>query len=200
MFRADLRAVTGRDRVGPVRAAWLVLTRPGVLATLLYRWQQAADQRVAAPLLRSLNHVLTGADFVVGAEIGPGVRIEHPNGIAIGTRAVVGANAFICQRVTLGERLGENRGHEYPVVGDDVFLGAGATVLGPVRIGSGAMVGAAAVVLHDVPAGAVAAGNPARIVRRHAHTAGRNAGQATEQWSHQRSATPDTAEAQKTAL
>ena len=166
LFRADLRAVTGRAEVGPVRSAWLVLTRPGVLATLLFRLQGAADRRVGAPLLRALNHLLTGADFVPGAVIGPGLRLEHPNGLVIGAHAVVGANAFLCQRVTLGERLGENRGAAYPTLGDDVFLGAGATVLGPVRIGSGARVGAGAVVLHDVPAGAVAVGNPATIARR----------------------------------
>jgi serine O-acetyltransferase len=82
----------------------------------------------------------------------------------VGARAVVGKDAFICQHVTLGERLGVGRPPEYPVVGDGVFLGAGATVLGAVWIGDGATIGAGAVLLRDVPAGATAVGNPARIV------------------------------------
>ncbi|WP_156756805.1 serine O-acetyltransferase [Actinokineospora pegani] len=166
LFLADLRSVTGGQRTGPVGAAWLVATRPGVLATLLMRLQGAADERVGAPLLRALNHLLTGADFEPGARIGPGLRLEHPNGLVVGARAVVGTNAFLCQRVTLGERLGDNRGPEHPVLGDNVFVGAGAAVLGSVRVGCGARIGAGAVVLHDVPAGAVAVGNPAVIARR----------------------------------
>ncbi len=158
---ADLRAASGAPRVRFARACWLVLTKPGVLAVGLLRVQQAAPAR-AAHLVRSLAHLLTGADFVPGCRVGPGVRMEHPNGVVIGAGAVVGANAFLCQRVTLGERLGAGRAAAYPVLADDVFVGAGATVLGGVHIGLGARVGAGAVVLHDVPAGATAVGNPAR--------------------------------------
>ncbi len=119
-----------------------------------------------AHLVRGVNHALTGADFAPGCEVGPGLRIEHPNGIVIGSQAVVGRNAFLCQRVTLGERLGDGRDASYPVLGDHVFIGTGATVLGHVTIHDGAKVGAGAVVLHDVPPGATAVGSPARIVRR----------------------------------
>ncbi|MFC5286581.1 serine O-acetyltransferase [Actinokineospora guangxiensis] len=166
VWQADLRAATGRDRVGPVRAVWLLLTRPGVLAVALLRLQQRAPLPLAH-LLRSLCHLLTGADFVPGARVGPGLRLEHPSGLVVGAGAVVGADAFLCQRVTLGERLG-GRGPAYPVLGDGVFVGANATLLGGVRVGSGARIGAGAVVLTDVPAGATAVGNPARVLRPHA--------------------------------
>ncbi|GLZ41868.1 DapH/DapD/GlmU-related protein [Actinokineospora sp. NBRC 105648] len=169
-WRADLRAATGLPGVSAPRAAWLVLTRPGVLAVGLLRLQQAAPGKVAA-LLRSLAHLLTGADFVPGCRVGPGLRMEHPNGVVLGAGAVVGADAFLCQRVTLGERLGAGRAPEYPTLGDGVFIGAGATLLGGVRVGHGARVGAGAVVLRDVPTGATAVGNPARVVGRHAPAA-----------------------------
>lgn len=166
-WRADLAAATGRARCSPVRACWLLATRPGLLAVGLLRLQQLAARRGYRPvamLLRSFTHAVTGADFVPGCRIGPGLRMEHPHGVVIGAAAVVGDDAFVCQRVTLGERLGPTREPAYPVVGDGVFLGAGATVLGGVRIGSGARIGAGAVVLCDVPPGATAVGNPARVV------------------------------------
>ena len=147
----------------------MLLSRPGLLAQFLLRLQQALYRRPAgrrgAQVVRGLNHMLTGADFAPGCEIGPGLRIEHPNGIVVGTRAVVGRNAFQCQRVTLGERLGDGRAAEYPVLGDGVFVGTGATVLGAVMIGYGARIGAAALVLSDVPPLTTAVGCPARIVR-----------------------------------
>ncbi|MEU5695934.1 serine acetyltransferase [Actinosynnema sp. NPDC020468] len=163
-WAADL-AAHGVTAPGPLRELWLLATRPGLLALRIARLQQRTDRRArhVSHLLRSVNHFLTGADLSPGCVLGPGVRLEHPNGVVIGCGAVVGRGAFICQRVTLGERLGRGE-PAYPVVGDDVFLGAGATVLGGVRIGDGARIGAGAVVLHDVPAGATAVGNPARLI------------------------------------
>ena len=165
-WRADLAALSGRPHCSPLRVLWLLASRPGVLAVALLRLQQYAVRLGLSPvamLVRSVAHVLTGADFVPGCRVGPGLRLEHPGGIVLGGGAVVGRDAFICQRVTLGERLGSSEA-AYPTVGDRVFLGAGATVLGNVHIGSDARVGAGAVVLRDVPAGATAVGNPARIL------------------------------------
>jgi len=168
-FAADLLAHRVTD-ARPWRIPWLLLSRPGLLAQFLLRLQQALHRRPAgrrgAQLVRGLNHALTGADFAPGCEVGPGLRMEHPNGIVVGTGAVVGRDAFLCQRVTLGERLGDGRPPAYPVLGDDVFVGTGATVLGGVTVGPGARIGAAAVVLDDVPASATVVGSPARVVRR----------------------------------
>lgn len=165
-WRADLAAASHKTGCSPLRAGWLVLTHPGVLAVGLFRLQQALSRHGHVPLaqlMRAVTHVLTGADFVPGCVVGPGLRIEHPSGIVIGRDVVVGRDAFICQHVTLGERLGDGRRPAYPTVGDGVFFGAGAIVLGGVNVGSGATIGAGAVVLADVPAGAVAVGNPARV-------------------------------------
>ncbi|PWK89572.1 serine O-acetyltransferase [Lentzea atacamensis] len=167
-WRADLTAATARPSCSLGRVLWLLATRPGVLAVALLRVQQwmgrGRRRSRFAPLVRSLAHVLTGADFVPGCEIGPGLRMEHPNGVVIGAGAVVGRNAFLCQRITLGERLGRGRTPAYPTLGDDVFVGAGATVLGDVHIGSGAWIGAGTVVLHDVPEAATVVGNPGRVI------------------------------------
>jgi serine O-acetyltransferase len=84
-------------------------------------------------------------------------------GVVIHRRAVIGENCEIAHHVTIGGRGGFQ---EVPVVGDNVFIGAGAKILGPIRIGDGATIGANAVVLHDVPAHSVAAGIPARIIKK----------------------------------
>ena len=99
------------------------------------------------------------------ATIGRRLRIEHFGGIIVHGAAVIGDDCVLRQNVTLGNRS-EDRPMEAPVLGDRVQVGAGAVILGAIRIGDDAIIGANAVVLHDVPAGAVAVGNPARILER----------------------------------
>lgn len=146
----------------------LFLTNPGFVATVLYRLQQdsySKGRRVRPALLRSLTHAVVGADFLPGAEIGPGLLIHHPAGIVIGGGARVGSNATILQQVTIGERYADGAGSPaYPNIGDDCTLGAGAKLLGGIRVGDGVSVGANSVVLTDVPGGAVAVGAPARVI------------------------------------
>jgi len=84
-------------------------------------------------------------------------------GVVIHRRTVIGENCEISHHVTIGGRGGF---YDVPVIGNDVFIGAGATILGPLTIGDGAIIGANAVVLHDVPPHSVAAGNPARIIKQ----------------------------------
>lgn len=101
-------------------------------------------------LLRLTNIVL-GCDFY--AALSHPVRLPHPNGIVVHSKAAIGKGVTIMHQVTLGEKsLADGAG--YPTIGDDVFIGAGAKVLGGVVIGRGAVVGANAVVTRDVPAGA----------------------------------------------
>src|SRR5262244_2083213 len=83
-------------------------------------------------------------------------------GVVIHRRTVIGENCEISHHVTIGGRGGF---YNVPVIGNNVFIGAGATVLGPVGIGDGAIIGANAVVLRDVPPHAVVAGNPARVIK-----------------------------------
>src|SRR5262250_3606688 len=84
-------------------------------------------------------------------------------GVVIHRRTVIGDNCEISHHVTIGGRGGF---YDVPVIGNNVFIGAGATILGPLTIGDGAIIGANAVVLHDVPPHSVAAGNPARIIKQ----------------------------------
>lgn len=103
--------------------------------------------------------IISGADIPVNCQIGGGLMLPHPNGVVIAPDANIGINCIIFQQVTIGTADGG-----YPTIGDNVLIGAGAKILGPVRIGDGAKIGANAVVLHDVPAGSTAAGIPARVI------------------------------------
>jgi serine O-acetyltransferase len=100
--------------------------------------------------------VVTGADIPLNCQIGGGLLIPHPNGIVIHPHAKIGVNCLILQQVTIGQR-GPAR-PELPEIAGHVDIGAGAKILGPVRIGAHARIGANAVILRDVEAGSVAEG------------------------------------------
>jgi len=117
----------------------------------------------AARKLETVNRFLTGADISCSAEIGEGLALPHSGGVVIGGLCVIGRNCVIYQQVTLGYRGDHDRSDGQPHVGNDVMVGAGAKILGPVKIGDGAVVGANAVVVSDVPAGALAVGIPAQV-------------------------------------
>jgi serine O-acetyltransferase len=104
--------------------------------------------------------IVTGADIPLTCDIGGGLLIPHPSGIVIHPDAKIGVNCLFFQQVTIGTR--ETRGA--PVIEGHVDIGAGAKILGFVRIGAHARVGANAVVLSDVPGGAVAIGIPAKFI------------------------------------
>lgn len=101
-----------------------------------------------------------GLEIVVGADIGPGLYIAHPVGVVIAPERM-GANCSVIANVTIGMR----NEWEFPIIGDRVFMGAGARVLGGITIGNDAVIGANAVVVNDIPVGATAVGIPARISR-----------------------------------
>ena len=95
--------------------------------------------------------------------VAPGLYINHPGGIVVHSEATIGRHCNISQDVTLGEaNRGRNKG--FPVVGDGVYLGPGAKVVGHVHVGDDVAVGANAVVTRDVPAGSVVVGIPAKVI------------------------------------
>lgn len=106
--------------------------------------------------------VLGACDISREARIDPSARFPHLTGVVVHEDAVVEAGCMIMQQVTLGQLADGGA----PVVERNAYLGAGARILGPVRIGAGARVGANAVVLADVPPGATVVGIPARVVRQ----------------------------------
>ncbi|MGO9114432.1 MAG: serine O-acetyltransferase [Thermoguttaceae bacterium] len=107
--------------------------------------------------------LLTGIHLPRSARIGPGLRIWHFGGVVLHPETVIGRNCTLRHEVTIGSRYGE---HDVPVLGDDVDIGAGAKVLGKIRIGNRVLIGANAVVLDDVPDDHIAVGVPARILPR----------------------------------
>jgi serine O-acetyltransferase len=155
----------------PCRATTLVrmlITDPGFLAAWLLRcqmWGVRRSRRWLPSLIRSAASILTGADFVPGCSVGAGLLVHHPQGIVLGKESRVGAQCTMSHGVTLGERYTDGASSGYPIVGDEVVLGAGASVLGPVAVGAGATIGAHSLVLRDVEAGTVVGGVPARFIR-----------------------------------
>jgi serine O-acetyltransferase len=172
-LRAMLRSDLQRHRPEGGRGAFFfaLMMHPGFLAVVLYRlahhvYVRGKIGKLFAKLLWRLNVFLNGCDISSVAIIGEGLHLPHPNGIVIG-EVTIGKRAKILQHSVLGMRRFDDPDHNplyYPVLGDDVTIAAGAAVLGAVRIGHHATVGCNAVVLHDVPEGALAVGNPARII------------------------------------
>jgi serine O-acetyltransferase len=155
----------------PIRLLRLMLT-PELQGTAWYRfsnlmWRSGFRRLAFLPYLRAKR---LGCDISPEATIGGGLRIVHAMDIVIGPGARVGRDVVIFNGVTLGNRLGTHGENGMPRIGDRVLIGAGAKIIGPVAIGDGARIGAGAIVLIDVPAGATAAGNPARIVRSDAQS------------------------------
>ena len=134
----------------------------GTLAVLLYRGQEWLSKRglnIVAMLPHWLNKVLNGCVIGVKARFGPGLVLIHPVGIVINSSVRGGIRVWIESGVVIGD----NRGRS-PVLGNHIFLGSGAKVIGGVSLGDGSKVGANAVVLSDVPPGVNVVGIPARPV------------------------------------
>lgn len=137
----------GRKLLLSIRRYQYWRARPGVFGTLIRKW---------IVLRHRFWSVITGADIPLTCQIGGGLLIPHPNGIVIHPNAKVGVNCLIFHQVTLGSRNADG----LPVVEGHVDIGAGAKILGPVKIGAHARIGANAVITTDVETRAVAMGQP----------------------------------------
>jgi|SRR4051812_515465 len=128
-----------------------------------HRARKGPWHRVMRRLAR-LRHmfwsVITQSDIGLETRFGSGLMLPHPNGVVIHENAAIGNDCMIMQQVTIG-MIGDG---EVPTVGSNVYVGAGAKIIGRVNIGDGARIGANAVVVDDVPPGATAVGIPARLV------------------------------------
>lgn len=107
----------------------------------------------------------TGIEIHPGARIGEGLFIDHGHGIVIGETAVIGNNCTIYHQVTLGGTGRTKHIKRHPTVGNNVLIGAGAKILGPVTIGDNCLIGSGSVVLHDVPANSTVTGLKARVIK-----------------------------------
>jgi serine O-acetyltransferase len=162
---ADLKAVFERD---PACKGYVqpFLFFKGFLALQTQRvahWLWGEERETLAFYLQSRMSELFQVDIHPATRIGRGVFIDHGTGIVIGETAVIGDDVSMLQGVTLGG-TGAERGDRHPKIGKGVLLGAGAKVLGNLKIGDYAKIASGSVVLRDVPAGCTAAGVPARLV------------------------------------
>jgi serine O-acetyltransferase len=162
---ADLRAVFERD---PACRGYLqpFLYFKGFLSLQTHRiahWLWNNDRQALALYLQSRISELFQVDIHPAAVIGAGVFLDHGTGIVIGETAVVGNDVSMLHGVTLGG-TGAGRGDRHPKIGNGVLLGAGAKVLGNIKVGDYAKVASGSVVLREVPPGCTAAGVPARLV------------------------------------
>jgi serine O-acetyltransferase len=163
--REDIRCVFDRDPAA--RSTWEVITcYPGFHARLVHRLSHRLWRWNLKWLARFISHLarwVTGIEIHPGATIGRRFFIDHGMGVVVGETAQIGDDVTLYHGVTLGGTTW-NKGKRHPTLGDNVVVGAGAKILGPITVGDNAKVGSNAVVVKDVPAGCTAVGIPARIV------------------------------------
>jgi serine O-acetyltransferase len=166
--RRDVLAA--RDRDPAARAATtaeILLTSPGIHALLAYRLahaMQCSRTPLLPRLLSTLTRSLTGIEIHPSAQIGQGLYIDHGAGVVVGETAEIGDNVTLYQGVTLGG-TGFATGKRHPTVQDNVTIGSGAKLLGPITVGHGAKIGANSVVITDVPPNSTVVGVPGHPVR-----------------------------------
>jgi serine O-acetyltransferase len=167
-LRRDVSAAHERDPAArgvsslEVLAAW-----PGVHALLSHRVAHVLHEAGVPIVPRALalvTRAVTGIEIHPAAQIGEGLFIDHGNGVVVGETAQIGENVTLYQGVTLGG-TGFATGKRHPTVQDNVTIGSGAKLLGPITIGHGAKIGANSVVIHDVPPNSTVVGNPGHPVR-----------------------------------
>ena len=164
-IKEDIRCVFERDPAA--RSTFEILTTyPGVHAVILHRlnhrlWK--AGWKWLARVLSTFSRWLTGIEIHPGAEIGRRFFIDHGMGIVIGETTIIGNDCTLYHGVTLGGTSWQ-KGKRHPTLENDIVVGAGAKVLGPITVGSGARIGSNAVVIKPVPEGATVVGIPAKVV------------------------------------
>jgi serine O-acetyltransferase len=167
-LRRDMDAARARDPAArDVGAVEICATWPGIHALLAHRTAHAlhaAGVRLLPRVISMFSRTLTGIEIHPAAQIGEGLFIDHGAGVVIGETAVIGNDVTLYQGVTLGG-TGFATGKRHPTVQDNVTIGSGAKLLGPITIGHGAKIGANSVVITDVPPNSTVVGNPGHPVR-----------------------------------
>ncbi|MBQ9777816.1 MAG: serine O-acetyltransferase [Clostridia bacterium] len=165
-IRYDVAAFRQRDPAAHSDAE-IMLLYSGFHARLAHRASHKlhkSGHTMAARAISQGAKLLTGIEIHPGATIGRGLVIDHGSGVVIGETAEIGDNCTIYQGVTLGG-TGKDEGKRHPTLGNNVLVGAGAKILGPVKIGDNVKVAAGAVVLTELPDHSTAVGIPAKVVR-----------------------------------
>ncbi len=167
-IRRDVAAATARDPAARgVGSLEILATWPGVHALLAHRVAHAlygAGVPLAPRAIATFSRAVTGIEIHPAAEIGDGLFIDHGMGVVIGETVRIGNDVTLYQGVTLGG-TGFATGKRHPTVEDNVTIGSGAKLLGPITVGHGSKIGANSVVIHDVPPNSTVVGNPGHPVR-----------------------------------
>ena len=162
----EISSIRERDPAARTDAEVLLLY-PGLHALVAYRVANSLYKKghlFAARAISQAARNITGIEIHPGAQIGKGLFIDHGCAVVIGETTIIGDNCTIYQGATLGG-TGKDVGKRHPTLGNNVMIGAGAKVLGPITIGDNSKVAAGAVVLKDIPENSTAVGVPARVVR-----------------------------------
>jgi serine O-acetyltransferase len=167
-IRCDVAAAHERDPAARgVSSLEILASWPGVHALLAHRVSHALHE-AGVPLLPRLlataTRATTNIEIHPAAEIGDALFIDHGTGVVVGETAEIGDNVTLYQGVTLGG-TGFATGKRHPTVEDNVTIGSGAKLLGPITVGHGAKIGANSVVITDVPPNSTVVGNPGHVVR-----------------------------------
>src|SRR3954462_9224431 len=167
-LRRDVAAAHERDPAARgVSSVEILATWPGVHALLAPRVAHAlgaAGVPLAPRAIAATARTVTGIEIHPSADVGDSLFIDHGMGVVVGETAEIGENGTLYQGVTLGG-TGFATGKRHPTVEDNVTIGSGAKLLGPITVGHGSKIGANAVVIHDVPAPSTVVGNPGHPVR-----------------------------------
>ena len=170
-LREDLRRYGG-----PGQQVKALLLAPRVWAIVNYRfarWAYTAQMpsvarvplKIFARLFTFFSEMVTSVELSPQTAIGAGLFIPHAGYVVVASNAIIGLHCTLTQGVTIGHGAGGNVSQlDSPVIGDRVYIGPGAAVLGPIEIGDDALIGANAVVIRSVPPRAVVVGNPARLI------------------------------------
>ena len=168
-----LQSIIDRDPAAKSKLS-LILTYPGVKAVFFHRlgnFFSVAKFDLIARIISQFSRFLTGIEIHPGAKIGKNLFIDHGMGVVIGETSEIGNNVTIYHAVTLGGSSPsidtERQRHEkrHPTIEDDVVIGSGAQIIGPVKVGKFARIAANAVVVKDVPESATMIGIPAKAVK-----------------------------------
>lgn len=164
ILKEDIETVFKKDPAAK-NVLEVILCYPGLHAIWLHRiahWFYKRKLFLIARIISHINRFLTGIEIHPGAKIGRRFFIDHGMGVVIGETTEIGDDVLIYQGVVLGG-VSLSKGKRHPTVGNNVVIGAGAIVLGNIKIGDNARIGAGSVVLRDVPTGATVVGVPGRV-------------------------------------
>ena len=164
-MRADINFIMENDPAARNKIE-VFLLYPSVHSLIMYRISHffyTKKRFFIARLISQTSRFFTGIEIHPGAQIGMGTLIDHGSGVVIGETSIIGDRVTIYQGATIGATGNEKEFKRHPTLGDDIVVGSGAKILGPINIGNHCKIGANSVVLRDMPSNSTAVGIPAKI-------------------------------------